>query len=151
MKGASPYFALPLDDLRRTVRSVTHGARTLGGLQLASEIEELRAICAGRPDDLAARLVARLYADESARRVDPLHQFDDELDKVLGRLERTTTPEDRQRVTDIGLELHRLGGVDALRSVHRRMMERGDTQRRHVRDGIMAKRWDSIAPWRVAA
>ena len=147
MKPLHPWFTLPLGDLRQIIQSVTYGSRTLGDAQLTAEIEELHAICESATDDLAARLVTKLYTDEQARRADPAHAFDDELNLILDRLERQTNAADRQRLTDIGLALDSLGSGATLRGAYNRMLNRGNPKRRHVREGILQRRWSAIAPF----
>lgn len=147
VKSLSPWFSMPLDDLRRSVRSITYGARTLPDAQLASELEQLRKIAADAPDDLAARLVVKVYADDQARRGDPEQSFDTEADVILTRLERQTNDADRQRLSDIGLALAGLGGGEALRAAYDRLLKRGDPKRRHVRESILQRRWGAIAPF----
>ena len=147
-----PFYASPLPDVRKTVDYLRSAVRGLPEPQLIGELRELWELSRAAADDLALRLLFRIYEEERARRLDPCQAFDPQLDAALSRLERATTAEDRDLVTGIGAALHKLGGVEALSAACHRMT--WNVKSAHLRRHILENRWSAIAPvptWRDAA
>jgi hypothetical protein len=135
------FFTFALANLEATERSMALSVRTLPDDRLAGEIDQLHGLAG---TTFAADLMLKIYQQEAARRASPEHAFDDHLDKALFRLERQTSPDDRQSVLEIGRRLYRIGGKPALERARDRMLALATDGKRDLRAAILAKRWPPL-------
>lgn len=141
MKVSRPFFSYPQERLDELLDPIATAIRTLPDAQLDAELSALSEACSQPGLQLSSGLLRTLYEAEKARRSDPEHRHDDDLDVLLSRLERKTNDVDRAAVITIGRELYRAGGTPCLLRARDRMVERAKPERREVRASMLAKRW----------
>jgi hypothetical protein len=141
MKPKRPFYSYPQERLDELLDPIATAIRSLPDNQLQAELDTLIAECAKPGLRLSEGLLQTLYRAEQARRSDPEHRHDDDLDLTLSRLERKTNDVDRAAVIEMGRDLYRTGGMPCLLRARDRLVQRAKADRRDLRASMLAKRW----------
>lgn len=141
MKPKRPFFSYPQERLDELLDPIATAIRSLPDHQLQVELETLTSESAKPGLRLSAEIMQMLYRAEQARRTDPEHRHDDDLDLILSRLERKTNDVDRAAVIEMGRDLYRTGGMPCLLRARDRLVQRAKPDRRDLRASVLAKRW----------
>ena len=141
MKPKRPFYSYPQERLNELLGPIATAIRSLPDAQLEAETEAITAECSAPGLHLAEELLHALYRFEKARRSDPEHRYDDDLDAALSRLERKTNDVDRAAVIQMGRDLYRAGGAPCLHRARDRLVAMAKPERRDLRASMLAKRW----------
>lgn len=141
MKPKRPFYSYPQERLDELIDPIATAIRSLPDNQLQAELDTLIAECAKPGLRLSEGILQTLYRAEQARRADPEHRHDDDLDATLTRLERKTNDADRAAVIEMGRDLYRTGGMPCLLRARDRLVQRARPDRRDIRASMLAKRW----------
>lgn len=143
---STEFFAVLLEDMADRVKLAASALRTLSPEQLASELASLEGLVKVEPGNIAARAMLALYRADSQRRVSPETRHDAELAEILQRLEGNTNAPDRDRLRQIGEQIHEAGGTHAIGRLMTRMTEGQQPGKAGLRRHIMLKWWRGLAP-----
>lgn len=141
MKRSRPFFSYPQERLDELLRPISDAIRSLPDAQLASELDQLTALCEGPGLHISEQVMQTLYRFETARRTEPERRHDDDLHATLSRLESKTNEPDRAAVILMGRDLYRAGGMPCLLRARDRLVEMAKPERRELRAAMLAKRW----------
>lgn len=141
MKISRPFYSYPQERLDEMLCPIASAIRSLPDTQLEAELADLVAECDKPGLRISEEILRTLYRAEKARRSDPEHRHDDDLDAALSRLERKTNEVDRAAVIQMGRDLYRVGGVPCLHRARDRMVQLAKPDRRDLRASMLAKRW----------